>query len=711
MTPLLLTLLLPIAVPDEPASHTILLALDVLVEGGQPGELRADATELQIEGLVAAGVEVERLSGPEGPVPPARTGARGAFAYHDAQGVADTLLSLAEAHPNWCRRVEVGTSVEGLSIVGLVLSDNPGRREPDEPTLRLLGGHHGDEWSSVEVTLEAAATLLADAEDGVLESLALLSRNEVLVVPLVNPDGHAAFTRLNATEVDLNRNYGFQWQAGAANGAAPFSEPESAAIASLGQARAVAVSLSIHSGATNLGWPWNWTLDPTPDDVGLAAAAAAYASACPQEGFWITQGSDWYLSRGDTNDWSYGERGGYDLTLEVSLVKAPPPDEMPEVLAAHVPAVVSFLTRGARASMRGRVTDPDGQGVEARFTVLETGSHSWSDPDTGAYLRPLQAGVWTVQIDAPGLLSETIVVERGSDEEGPIERDLTLLSAAPTPTVRLDGGDDGSSTLRLEGVLPEDGQVQLTRGRRAPIPLPTVAWQGGLLATLDPAALGEPWEREGEWTILVVDGDGAVVWRRAGAVLLPSPSLSFGLSAIDTTPGAGDPTLILLGWDLPAGADWSLLAKDGRRILPHAPSLPDMPGRVERSWPLVGQPPGIFELRMHGGGAWIRRPGLRWDGGQIREDLLQRVSEGGDGTELRPMAWSGVAPRLVVEEAPADAAGCGCQVGGGGSAGGLAALGLLGWWRRVRPGRVCGADPPWRGCTRSPTEGCRAAHS
>lgn len=92
-------------------------------------------------------------------------------------------------------------------------------RAVESPTRGILvvGGIHGNEPASPP-TVRA----LVDATFG--DDVA------VWLVPELNPDGVAAGTRWNADEVDLNRNFGWNWRA-SDGGPAPLSEPEARVIA------------------------------------------------------------------------------------------------------------------------------------------------------------------------------------------------------------------------------------------------------------------------------------------------------------------------------------------------------------------------------------------------------------------------------------------------------------------------------------------------
>src|SRR5262249_36602096 len=125
-------------------------------------------------------------------------------------------------------------------------------------------------------------------------------------------------------------------------------------------------SLTLHSGAANIGWPWNYTTDLPEDDATLEMLGNRYADACHQPGFWLTQGSDWYISHGDTNDWSYGRYGGFDFTVEVTETERAA--ALPDVVRWHVEAILAFLS--LEPGVRGTVVDAtSGVPVEALLTI------------------------------------------------------------------------------------------------------------------------------------------------------------------------------------------------------------------------------------------------------------------------------------------------------------------------------------------------------
>ena len=364
------------------------------------------------------------------------------------------------------KRVVLGVSHQGRTIDAVWFGAPPGA---GKPAVRLLAGHHGDEGSSWELALDVVDRLLA-ADSGLVESL---EERTLWVVPYVNPDGAQAHTRRNALSVDLNRNYDFQWVGGLDAGGAPLSEPETRAMARWGELVRPVLSISLHSGAENLGWVWNYTETPAPDAPQLVSLAEAYRDELGDPDFWLTNGAAWYVTHGDTNDWSYGRYGGWDYTLELTDTKSPPVDELDDALAGHLEAVVAMLTTELHPVT---VVDASTGEPVAAAVVLDDGQPRWTDPVSGttASPRPFREG-WA---EAPGYA-------RGSVDADGVARLLPTTLASDADVRR---GLTGEPCPPLQG----EGPWTLHRGT--------------YVTTI---ALGEPLPDAGIWWVASADG---TVW-------------------------------------------------------------------------------------------------------------------------------------------------------------------------------------------------------
>jgi len=405
--------------------------------------------------------------------------------YHTPES-GDALLDDLAAASSRAGRVRIGTSTEARPIEGIWLGQAP---ESGARAVRVLGTHHGDEPTSYEVTL-AFVERLATTDGTDPTVTALLDQATVWVVPLVNPDGLVAGSRMSSTGVDLNRNYEFAWSAvEPGSGPAPFSEPETRAIRAMSAWSRPYVALTLHAGAANLGWPWNFTMDPAEDATELESLAAGYAAICTTPEFWITQGAHWYLSRGDTNDWAYGRHGTFDLTLEVSEEQVPPAEELPAIAAQHLDAMIALLA--TVPSVEGKVTDAiTGDPVDA---FLDLGGRPFRpDPWTGTYAQLAAPGAETrVTVTAYGYETDHV----NTDGEAP-----AIANVALQPEEVIDEGWLAPSVLRWNQLVTipgvGEGQVVLLN---AGLPLVLEATRGTV--ELDPATM-----RPGAWTVSRPDG-------------------------------------------------------------------------------------------------------------------------------------------------------------------------------------------------------------
>lgn len=362
-------------------------------EGQRGAWFRMVGDDTSTAALERSGLRHEPIPTP----PPAPPG----YASPDDMNAA--LMALADERPDLVEAVHTGWSVEGRDLLALRIT------AATAPRLgwRVLGTHHGDELSSAELALATAQRLVSDyGEDD--RASRILDRDVVWVWPHVNPDGVELATRGNAHGVDLNRNYAHEWDAGAwAAGPSPFSEPETRAVRTLSTWTALGAGLSMHAGEINLGWVWNHTTTRVADDALLEGIAEEYLASCTVPDFWITNGADWYVTTGDTNDWSYGRHGVLDYTLEISLQKTPAAADMPGVIEDHIDSVVGFLDEAT--VLWGQVLTTSAAGLEATVT-LEGGSPGLSTGPMGHFGRPVGPGPWTVTVTAVGHTPQTLTV-------------------------------------------------------------------------------------------------------------------------------------------------------------------------------------------------------------------------------------------------------------------------------------------------------------
>lgn len=398
--------------------------------------------------------------------------------YPTVDEIYDSIDSVVTAHPDICRLEVIGQSVEGRDLLAVVVSDNV-ESEEVEPELRIHGAIHGDEKTSAMVTLHYLKMVTDNYADSGMCTY-LVDSAETWVIPVVNPDGYEGNSRYNANGIDLNRNLSYMGPGGG-GGSTAFSEPETQALRDLTMQSYPAVEnftnpfstgLSLHGGAACINTVWNYTEDPLPEDSALVHSQAidydqspgivSYFGAGGE--FWIAfPGASWYETNGDVNDWSYGECGTVDHTIEVHSNKQAA--DWPGVSDAHYMAILEFFT-GSTYGVWGTVEDADGNPLDAQIQVsLPDGADSQplrfcrTDVTLGDYHKTLVPGTYDVTATVDGYTPQTVEsVVVGSQER--VEVSFTFgssgiseqtgsalrggLSVSPNPTA-------AACTFRIPG--------------------------------------------------------------------------------------------------------------------------------------------------------------------------------------------------------------------------------------------------------------------
>lgn len=196
------------------------------------------------------------------------------------RGYSDPTRVAARAQALGAR--PIGRSIGGRDLVAISVG------AAAAPASLVLAGIHPLEWIGVEVALTLAERLAA----------APPTDRRVVVVPVINVDGHAAiagdlaagrrrYRRTNRSGVDLNRNFAvghapaptwWPWQRA---GRAPLSEPETAAVAALAGELAVDRAVALHAFGRMILLPWAHRGTTGPRHAELVAHARAVARQLP----------------------------------------------------------------------------------------------------------------------------------------------------------------------------------------------------------------------------------------------------------------------------------------------------------------------------------------------------------------------------------------------------------------------------------------------
>jgi len=268
--------------------------------------------------------------------------------YRTLAEIDAKLDALAAAAPTLASTFTIGNSFQARPIRGIRISapDLAGNPRSARPAVLFNGTQHAREWISPATNMYIADSLVEGY--GVDPRITtVLQTTEIIVIPVVNPDGYA-FTwqspggnrlwrknrRANAggtIGVDLNRNWSFGWGGLGASttpssdtyrGPSPFSEPESAAMRDFisGEPR-IRATIDFHSYSQLILSPWGNIPDLPPEAVLFDDLnAQLVASIASVNGLVYRAGPTYetiYPASGGALDWSYGARGLLGLSIEL----------------------------------------------------------------------------------------------------------------------------------------------------------------------------------------------------------------------------------------------------------------------------------------------------------------------------------------------------------------------------------------------------------
>lgn len=302
--------------------------------------------------------------------------------YHDYVEIVNTLLYLNETYPNIVDVFSIGKSWQNRNIYCIRLT-NEGITHP-KPKVFFVGFHHAREPISAELPLYFAVKAATSYSVNATVTY-MLDYSEIYIVVALNVDAFYVvnqnewqrknahpfdedgdslfdedppddedgdgyiellwqwdgyrwvFVRWEGIDddgdgllnedwiggVDLNRNYGYKWNAPVESGSpededyrgpSPFSEPETQALRNLALQHDFKYAISFHSGADVILYPWGYILNPTPDNQKFQEIASIMSTLV---GSPYQQASQMYTTSGVWDDWMYGNRSTYAFTCEV----------------------------------------------------------------------------------------------------------------------------------------------------------------------------------------------------------------------------------------------------------------------------------------------------------------------------------------------------------------------------------------------------------
>jgi len=369
--------------------------------------------------------------------------------YTDPLEMELFLQGVAADHPAITRLVDLGTTAGGLTIWGMMISDNAAVDE-DELSILFNANHHAREVMTPEVIMDTI-DWLTDNYGADPDLTAKVDTYQIWCVPIVNPDGNMRvhtvddFWRKNTRDndlsgtitsqdgVDLNRNYEWGWGYQCRGSSGSFSsqtyrgpsegsEEESRAMLALGRKYRPVFDLEYHSYGEDVFYamscdpqfnPKLSTIPGTNKDISRVIAGE-YSSRIIQADGGTGFVSAPYGSRvdGTGRDHQYHENGSIAFVTEVnnSFEGGFHPDydtyRQPTVEGQR-PGWLFLIDRISGPSIGGHVTDAiTGDPVAADLSLdemtLPDGKRLTSRQDTGRYHLIVVDGSYTLHVSAPG---------------------------------------------------------------------------------------------------------------------------------------------------------------------------------------------------------------------------------------------------------------------------------------------------------------------
>ncbi len=331
----------------------------------------------------------------------------GLIGYHDYPATLSLIDSLIHAFPDIIRKINYGESVDGRPLFAVKISDNVKLDEP-EPEVGFDGCYHGDEIISAEILIRLMRELCLNYGRN-KEATRLVNEREIWIFPIVNPDGRQALTRGNSNEIDLNRDWGFMWDAWG-NSTEPYSQPETRAMLDWLLDHQFVICQSFHAGKEMISFPWSYRPSRAPDHDVIKSLAAGYASSSRYGVLAYGNGyQQLYPINGNAKDSYYGIRGALGWTMEVAREKSPPFVQIDQFYQRNRSAIF-YLLKTAGKGLRGVVTDATtGKPVSAIIWVLNRETEFWpvyTSATGGDFYKLLPPGHYSLKITANGYESK-----------------------------------------------------------------------------------------------------------------------------------------------------------------------------------------------------------------------------------------------------------------------------------------------------------------
>ncbi len=346
--------------------------------------------------------------------------------YPEYDEYIQIINNFANAFPNICKKVSIGTSVQGREILALKISDNVDEHEK-EPEVFYTATMHGNETAGYNLMLRLIDYLLNHYNDDSLVTK-IIRNTEIYINPVSNPDGLfyinnavSPFSkRFNANNIDLNRNFPDP-ELGAIPNNQPL-QPENKAMVEFLASRNFVLAANFHSGVEVINYPWDTWERRHPDNNWYIHISRTYADTViinSNNGYFqsilfpdgVINGYDWYSIAGSRQDYMNYFMHAREVTIELHENFITPESQLDSLWQFNKQSMLEYIQH-AHDGFQGIVKDTvSGLPLKARVDLLKhdaDNSHIYSDQENGDFYRLAAPGTYDLHFSKRGYYPKTI---------------------------------------------------------------------------------------------------------------------------------------------------------------------------------------------------------------------------------------------------------------------------------------------------------------
>ena len=246
---------------------------------------------------------------------------------------SEVISQMEELYKNYSaqtRMLSLGKSLEGRPIYALELGESNANKN-----LYLNAAHHGNELASTQGLIGVLEYLLENQSNPRVKTL--LSQFNIVVQPVVNPDGFVRKSRYDSLGRDPNRDYAHPNKTNDNS----FQIPAVRLVRDLLSRYKFTGAISFHSGSEGVLFPWCHSEKKNPHHQHFLTLASRTAGAMGHKYF--SQSYFDYYTSGEFIDYAYMQYRTLAVTFEVSKAHTLHKNDQEVLIAKSIDGVITFM--------------------------------------------------------------------------------------------------------------------------------------------------------------------------------------------------------------------------------------------------------------------------------------------------------------------------------------------------------------------------------